>query len=199
MTPAASNLDPNSNPTLYVNAVLAIYVDMPDTPLRASVADQRQARSWFDRGVPLPLVETALLLALLRRTARLSEMCDCPASVPSPTSNPSLRNFWSIQFQAVISNTCALNYAVSPGAPLRRAFKKLRFLVIANSPDNPDRSLGVCSHPWFPGLRPRSCPPLHVLPMRLKRQRMLFHSRRVSAMTKARRRHGPKIRYDNYR
>jgi hypothetical protein len=78
MTPAASNLDPNSNPTLYVNAVLAIYADMPDTPLRASVADQRQARSWFDRGVPLPLVETALLLALLRRTARLSEMPRLP-------------------------------------------------------------------------------------------------------------------------
>jgi hypothetical protein len=78
MTPAASNLYPNANPALYVSAVLALYVDMPDTPLRASVPDQRQARSWFDRGVPLPLVETALLLALLRRTARPTEMPPLP-------------------------------------------------------------------------------------------------------------------------
>ena len=101
MTPAASNLYPNANPALYVSAVLALYVDMPDTPLRASVPDQRQARSWFDRGVPLPLVETALLLALLRRTARPTEMPPLPASVPSPTFNPLLRNSWNIQFQAV--------------------------------------------------------------------------------------------------
>jgi hypothetical protein len=38
-------------------------------PLRASVPDQRQARIWFDRGVALEVVETALLLACLRRSA----------------------------------------------------------------------------------------------------------------------------------
>ena len=75
MTPAASILEPNSNPALYVNAVLTLYVDLPDTPLRAGVPDQRQARIWFDRGVPLEVVETALLLACLRRTVR-------PADVP---------------------------------------------------------------------------------------------------------------------
>ena len=75
MTPAASILEPNSNPALYVSAVLTLYADLPDTPLRASVPDQRQARSWFDRGVPIALVETALLLACLRRRTR-------PADVP---------------------------------------------------------------------------------------------------------------------
>ena len=70
MTPAASILDPNSNPSMYVTAVLTLYVDLPDTPLRASVPDQRQARTWCDRCIPLPVVETALLLACLRRTAR---------------------------------------------------------------------------------------------------------------------------------
>jgi hypothetical protein len=59
MTPAASILDPNSNPALYVTAMLTLYVDLPDTPLRASVPDQRQARIWCHRGVPLPVVETA--------------------------------------------------------------------------------------------------------------------------------------------
>jgi hypothetical protein len=54
----------------YVNAVLATYLQLPDTPLRASVADQRLARQLFDRAVPLPTVESALLLGSLRRLAR---------------------------------------------------------------------------------------------------------------------------------
>ena len=70
MTPVASILEPNSNSTLYVSAVLTLYLDLPDTPLRASVPDQRQARMWFDRRVPLEVVETALLLASLRRMVR---------------------------------------------------------------------------------------------------------------------------------
>ena len=78
MTPAASILEPNSNPALYVAAVLTLYVDLPDTPLRASVPDQRQARIWFDRGVPLEVVETALLLACLRRMVRPAERAALP-------------------------------------------------------------------------------------------------------------------------
>ena len=78
MTPAASILDPNSNFPLYVSAVLTLYVDMPDTPLRASVLDQRQARTWFDRGVPLEVVETALLLACLRRRTRPTDLPPLP-------------------------------------------------------------------------------------------------------------------------
>ena len=70
MTPAASILDPASNPALYVSSVLTLYVDLPDTPLRASTQDQRQARNWFDRRLPLSVVETALLLASLRRKTR---------------------------------------------------------------------------------------------------------------------------------
>jgi hypothetical protein len=78
MTPAASILDPNSNPALYVTEVLTLYVDLPDTPLRASVPDQRQARMWCDHGVPLPVVETALLLACLRRMTRPSDVPPLP-------------------------------------------------------------------------------------------------------------------------
>jgi hypothetical protein len=70
MTPAGDILDPNSNPALYVSAVLILFVDLPDTPLRTSVADQRQARLWFDRGIPLEVLETALMLASLRRMSR---------------------------------------------------------------------------------------------------------------------------------
>ena len=70
MTPVSLILQPDSNPALYVSSVLTLYVDLPDTALRANTQDQRQARSWFDRGVPLPVVETALLLASLRRMTR---------------------------------------------------------------------------------------------------------------------------------
>jgi len=78
MTPAASILDPASNPSLYVSSVLTLYVDLPDTPLRANAQDQRQARNWFDRGVSLSVVETALLLASLRRMIRPSDVPPLP-------------------------------------------------------------------------------------------------------------------------
>ena len=52
MNSAASLLQPDSNPALYVSSVLTLYVDLPDTALRANTQDQRQARSWYDRGVP---------------------------------------------------------------------------------------------------------------------------------------------------
>jgi hypothetical protein len=78
MTPASSLLDPASNPALYTSAVLTLYVDLPDTPLRASVHDQRVAQRLFETGVPLSLVETALLLGSLRRLCRTSEMRPLP-------------------------------------------------------------------------------------------------------------------------
>lgn len=58
----------------YVKAVLAHYLQLPDTPLRASVADQRLARQLFDRAVTLQTVESALLLGSLRRLARPSDL-----------------------------------------------------------------------------------------------------------------------------
>ena len=64
-----------SDPASYVATVLILYVDLPETPLRASVQDQWQARRLHDRGVPLRVVESALLLASLRRLIR-------PADVP---------------------------------------------------------------------------------------------------------------------
>jgi len=49
MTPAASLLHPDSNPALYVSSVLTLYVDLPDTPLRASASDQSLARRFYKR------------------------------------------------------------------------------------------------------------------------------------------------------
>jgi hypothetical protein len=117
MTPAASILEPNSNPALYVSAVLTLYVDLPDTPLRPSVPDQRQARIWFDRGVPLEVVETALLLACLRRKAR-------------PTDVPPLPRIRSLAyFQPVVEE---LLEHPAPGGYLQYLRLKLRGIL-----DNP--------------------------------------------------------------
>ena len=65
MTPPAPH-----SPASYVAAVLILYVELPETPMRASVQDQWQARRLSDRSVPLRVVESALLLASLRRLIR---------------------------------------------------------------------------------------------------------------------------------
>ena len=54
----------------YVAAVLAMYVDLPDTPIRANAQDRWVARKLKEDGVPLPTIESALLLASLRRRIR---------------------------------------------------------------------------------------------------------------------------------
>ena len=86
MTPAAAALQPDCNPELYVASVLTLYVDLPDTPLRSSAPDQHQARHWFEQRIPLEVVETALLLASLRRRIR-------PADVPPLSRIRSLAYF----------------------------------------------------------------------------------------------------------
>ena len=47
-TGAAELLQQESNPALYVSSVLTLYVDLPDTPLRASASDQWLARRLYD-------------------------------------------------------------------------------------------------------------------------------------------------------
>lgn len=75
-----------ADPTAYIAAVLTLYVDLPDSPLRASVSDQWLARRFHDDGVPLAAVETALLLGSLRRLIR-------PAGTPRLSPIRSLAYF----------------------------------------------------------------------------------------------------------
>jgi len=102
MTPASSLLDPVSNPAMYIASVLTLYVDLPDTPLRASPQDQRHAHSWFDRGLPLPIIETALLLASLRRMTR-------PPDVPRLPRIRSLAYFQPV-VEELLENPVADSY-----------------------------------------------------------------------------------------
>ena len=62
----------------FVAAVLALYADLPDTPLRPSPADQALARRLFTDAVPLSLIESALLLGVLRRLSRPSDRPPLP-------------------------------------------------------------------------------------------------------------------------
>lgn len=64
--------------TIYVAAVLTQYADLPDTPLRPSLTDQALARKLHAEQLPLSLVESALLLATLRRQARSSALPPLP-------------------------------------------------------------------------------------------------------------------------
>ena len=63
---------------IYVAAVLTLYAELPDTPLRSSVMDQSVARKLHQEAVPLSLVESAMLLATLRRLGRSSELPPLP-------------------------------------------------------------------------------------------------------------------------
>ena len=86
MTPAAALLQPDSNPALYVSSVLTLYVELPETPLRATASDHWLAHRFHDDGVPVHVVETALLLGSLRRLIR-------PADAPRLSPIRSLAYF----------------------------------------------------------------------------------------------------------
>jgi len=57
-------------PNSYPSAVIALYLEQPDTPMRASQADLALALRLDKDGVPLETVEAALLLGSLRRLLR---------------------------------------------------------------------------------------------------------------------------------
>jgi hypothetical protein len=58
----------------YVSSVLNLYLQLPETPLKAISNDRQTAEALQVRGVPLFAVESALLLASVRRLARSSEL-----------------------------------------------------------------------------------------------------------------------------
>ena len=70
---------PDSDSAAYVATVVMAYVELPETPLSASLQDHRQARSLHDRGIPLRIVESALLLGSLRRLIRPADLPPLPA------------------------------------------------------------------------------------------------------------------------
>jgi hypothetical protein len=86
----------------YVTAVLTLYLALPETPLRATAQDLRLARQLHERSVPLPVVESAFLLASVRRLAR-------PADVPALSPIRSLAYFQPV-IDELLSNPAPANY-----------------------------------------------------------------------------------------
>ena len=73
-----SLLPPEVSPELYVTIVLGAYLELPDTPARASPHDELWARRFYERGIPFPVIETALLLGSVRRGARAADAPPLP-------------------------------------------------------------------------------------------------------------------------
>jgi hypothetical protein len=67
-----------SDPAIYVSTVILLYLDLPDTPLSASLQDHSQVRRLYDRGISLAIVEAAFLLASLRRLVRPADASPLP-------------------------------------------------------------------------------------------------------------------------
>jgi hypothetical protein len=66
-----SPLDPVDE---YAAAALKLYLQLPETPLKASSNDRRTAETLCARGISLAAVESALLLATVRRLSRSPDM-----------------------------------------------------------------------------------------------------------------------------
>jgi hypothetical protein len=77
---------PENDAPDYVNAVLELYLQLPDTPACFSDLDYEQAEQWFLQQTPLEMVELALLLGASRRASR-------PAQAPPLPPIRSLRYF----------------------------------------------------------------------------------------------------------
>jgi hypothetical protein len=60
----------NTESSSYLTSVMTLYLQLPETPMRASLSDQALARRLDKDGVSLETVETALLLGSLRRLLR---------------------------------------------------------------------------------------------------------------------------------
>ena len=69
---------PQADEAAFVAALLTLYSDLPDTPLRPSLVDQSLARRLFADAIPLPLIESALLLGTLRRLTRPNGLSPLP-------------------------------------------------------------------------------------------------------------------------
>jgi len=58
----------------YAVAALRLYLRLPETPLKATSNDRRTAANLYARGISLDTIESALLLASIRRLSRLPDL-----------------------------------------------------------------------------------------------------------------------------
>jgi hypothetical protein len=63
----------------YVDAIVSNYVRLPGTPIRASRRDRLLAAALYDRGIPLPVVWAAFVIAAARWAIRSPQQRSLPA------------------------------------------------------------------------------------------------------------------------
>ena len=85
------------NQNTYVDAVIALYLKLPDTPVKPSYNDRLTATGFFAQAIPLQTIEAALLLASLRRLSR-------PDNQPSLSPVRSLAYFAPVVQEVVLYN-----------------------------------------------------------------------------------------------
>ena len=66
--------NPLANVDEYAATALKLYLQLPETPLKASPNDRRTAEALYARGISLATIESALLLASIRRRSRLPDL-----------------------------------------------------------------------------------------------------------------------------
>lgn len=59
-----------TNNNAYLDFVISLYIQLPDTPVKPSQNDRCTATAFLSQGIPIHTVEAALLLASVRRLAR---------------------------------------------------------------------------------------------------------------------------------
>lgn len=116
----------------YIRLVLSLYLGLPETPARSNRPDWLRAGQLHERGVPLPVIESALLLASVRRLSR-------PADYPALSPIRSLAYFWPI-IEEVMENPLPDGYVEY----LREKLRVFRGSVITvKAPD-----VGGCSEKY---------------------------------------------------
>ena len=116
MTPAAE--------PAYVAAVLMLYIDLPDTPLRPSPQDQALARRLHQQAVPLPLIEAALLLASMRRLIRPSDLPPLPRIRSLAYFQPVIAELQQQQLPQGYLDYLRLKFQQAAKTPAERCSKK---------------------------------------------------------------------------
>ena len=110
---------PESAAAAYVGAVLVRYVNLPDTPMRFGPTDLALARKLHEEGAPLALVESAFLLASLRRLMR-------------PNDSPPLPKIRSLAYFLPV--VYELQQQPLPGGYVD--YLRLKLAQVANRPDD---------------------------------------------------------------
>jgi hypothetical protein len=64
---------------IYIRTILDLYARMPCSAFPARRSDRALAGSFYDRGIPLDMIEAALLLGLARRLCRDDSALPLPA------------------------------------------------------------------------------------------------------------------------